>query len=172
VSPVSTVLYSRRMIDFIMNLSVILIALFAAVMQTPQPAPEQQGPVIKPQPAATKGTVIRGCLNGSKLTHIEVVQIADPALDLPDVLRVSSIRVIKNQVKALSGHQVELIGSLRGIPGQDRGLLVGDSGAGRVYIGGATKHTGDDQNTGRIEPATIYANTIKDLAATCESGAK
>jgi hypothetical protein len=142
-----------------MHLSFMVIALLSAT---------QQDAAVKPQ--APKGIVIRGCLTGSKLTHIEPVQLDESVtnVQIPDVLRVSTIRVIKNQVKALNGHQVELIGTLRGIPGQDHGLLVGDSNAGRIYIGGATKHTGDDLRTERIEPATIYANTIKDIAPSCE----
>jgi hypothetical protein len=73
-------------------------------------------------------------------------------------------------VKALDGHQVELIGTLRGIPGQENGVLVADSDKGRLYIGGGDKNLGSDLETGRIEPPTMYARTIKDIAPTCTTG--
>lgn len=129
-------------------------------MQQPTPAA-----AAKPQP--TKGVVIRGCLIGSKLTHIDP---QDPTLNVPDILRVSSIRVIRSQVKALDGHQVELIGTLRGIPGQEHGLLLADSGNAKVYIGGGDKSVGEDLGTERIEPTTMHAHTIKDIAPTCSTG--
>src|SRR5207344_314116 len=77
-----------------------------------------------------KGVVIRGCLTGSKLTHIDPRSElpADVAVKLPDTLTVSSIRVIRDQVKALNGHQVEVTGALRGVPGVETGLLVAESG--------------------------------------------
>jgi hypothetical protein len=142
---------------------IMMTALLAAPL-----AATPQEPAVKLQ--TPKGVVIRGCLTGSKLTHIEPVQL-DASVDIPDVLRVSSIRVIRGQVKALNGHKVELIGSLRGVPGQERGLLVGESGAGRVYIGGSPKNLGD-QPAERIEPPTMHANTIKDIAETCDGAAK
>src|SRR5262245_17901115 len=67
-------------------------------------------------PAKPKGVVIRGCLTGSKLTHIDVENVTLP---LPDTLRVRNSRVIRDQVKALNGHTVEVVGTLRGIPGQE-----------------------------------------------------
>jgi hypothetical protein len=147
----------------------------------PQPQPQSQPqsqPAPQPDPAIKlqrpKSTIIRGCLTGSKLTHIEPVQLDDASANIPDVLRVSSIRVIRSQVKALNGHTVELIGTLRGIRDQERGLLVGESGAGRVYIGGAPKNLGDERAE-RIEPPTMHANTIKDIAPACDgagAGAK
>jgi hypothetical protein len=130
----------------------------AATGAVPALAPAA-APAAKP-----KGVVIRGCLTGSKLTHIEP---ADAMLDGPDILRVSSIRVIRDQVKALNGHQVELIGTLRGIPGQDNGVLIGGSDKAKVYVGGADKNLGEDLHTERIEPPTIYAHTIKDVASAC-----
>lgn len=117
--------------------------------------------------AAPKGTVIRGCLTGSKLTHIDP-DVATP--NLPDILRVTSIRVIRSQVKALDGHQVEVIGTLSGIPGQDKSVLVADSDKAKVYVGGGDKNLGEDFGTGRIEPPTIHAHTIKDLADSCTAG--
>jgi hypothetical protein len=121
-----------------------------------------------PKSSASKGVVIRGCLNGSKLTHIEP---EDASLNLPDVLQVSSIKVIRSQVKALDGHQVELIGSLRGVPGQDKGLLVADSDKAKFYLGGPDKSLGESDNVERVEPPTINARTIKDIAPTCNGGA-
>ena len=139
-----------------MTLAVILIAGAAgvAVAQTPTP----------------KDDVIRGCLNGAKLTHIEPVQQQDAKLQLPDVLRVSSIRVIRNQVKALSGHQVELIGSLYGLPGQDRGTLVAD-GKAKLSIGGGDPALGEDLKSQKNELPSMRVKTIKDLADTCPAAA-
>src|SRR5262245_60552494 len=72
-------------------------------------------------PQRSTGAVMRGCLTGSKLTHIDPENVT---LSLPDTLNVRSIRVIRDQVKALNGHTVELVGELRGIPGQETGVLV------------------------------------------------
>src|SRR5262249_50281043 len=94
----------------------------------------QQPPAAAPKPQALKGTAVRGCLVGSKLTQLE---IEEGWPTLPDSLRVTSIRVIRSQLKALNGHRVELIGTLQGIPGMDKGLLVADSDKGKFYIGGA-----------------------------------
>jgi len=83
-------------------------------------------------------------------------------------LKVTSIRVIRDQVKALNGHQVEITGSLRGIPGMETGLLVVDSDSGKFYLGGDPK-MGSDTSARRSEPPTIYAQMIKDVAGKCAS---
>ena len=123
-----------------------------------------QEPATAPKPQLPTGVIIRGCLTGSKLTHIEP---GDPSLTLPDRLRVTSIKVIRSQVKALDGHQVELVGLLRGIPGQETGLLVAESDKGKVYLGGGDPNLGQDLGSARAEPPTIHANTIKDVAPAC-----
>jgi hypothetical protein len=114
-------------------------------------------------PSSAKGYVIRGCLTKDKLSHIEP-QNVPPAVEtkLPDVLKVTSIRVISSQVKALDGHQVEVIGALRGVPGVETGIPVVDSPNGKVIFGGE-----QDPAVSRKEPPTIHAQTIKDIAATC-----
>ena len=117
-----------------------------------------------PQSQPVNGTVVRGCLSGTKLTQIEP---ADITLNLPDTLRVSTIKVIRSQLKALNGHEVELIGTLHGIPGQDNGLLVVDSDKGKFYIGGGDPRLGEDLNIGRSEPPRIHAHTIRDIDAAC-----
>ena len=38
----------------------------------------------------------------------------------------------------------EVIGTLRGIPGQENGILIGESDKARVYIGGADRTLGED----------------------------
>lgn len=116
------------------------------------------------KPAKPKGAVIRGCLTGWKLTHVEP---EDATLNVPDILRVKSLRVIKNQVTALNGHQVELIGSLSGIAGQSRSVLVTDSDKAKLYIGGGDKSLGEDFGVSGNEPPTIYVRTIKDVAEKC-----
>ena len=144
---------------FSATVSLLVITAMALTSgQTPQEPP------TAPKPQAPKGVVIRGCLTGSKLTHIEP---ADPSLTLPDRLRVTSIKVIRSQVKALDGHQVELVGLLRGIPGQETGLLVAESDKGKVYLGGGDPNLGQDLGSARAEPPTIHANTIKDVAPAC-----
>ena len=75
--------------------------------------------------------------------------------------------MIRSQVKALDGHQVELVGLLRGIPGQETGLLVAESDKGKVYLGGGDPNLGQDLGSARAEPPTIHANTIKDVAPAC-----
>jgi hypothetical protein len=124
--------------------------------------------------ASKGGVVIRGCLTGSKLIHIDPqTQLpADLVLKLPDTLKVTSIRVIRDQVKALNGHQVEVTGALRGIPGMETGALVADSDNAKVYVGGADPKLGSDLHVGRNEPPTIHAQMIKDVAGTCPSASK
>jgi len=143
------------------------IALAASALLTTVAA-AQETAAARSQPR--KGVVIRGCLTGSKLTHIDpqTELPADLATKLPDRLTVTSIRVIRDQVKALSGHQVEVTGALRGIPGMETGLLVADSGNARVYLGGGDPALGSDLSVARYEPPTIDAQMIKDVAATCD----
>jgi hypothetical protein len=123
----------------------------------------------KPQPL--KGVVIRGCLTGSKLTHVDPqTQLpADLQQKLPDRLTVTSIRVIRDQVKALNGHQVEVTGALRGIPGIENGILVADSSNAKIYLGGGDPSLGNDQHVARYESPTIDAQMIKDIAAVCDA---
>ena len=130
----------------------------AAIQDTQQTSPPKQGP---------KGAVIRGCLTGSNLIHLDPQNLsADLVLKIPDKLKVTSARVIRDQVKALNGHQVEITGSLRGIPGMETGMLVVDSDNGKLYLGGDPK-MGSDMSVKRNEPPTINAQMIKDVAATC-----
>jgi hypothetical protein len=116
--------------------------------------------------AGNTGVVIRGCLTGSKLIHVDPQNLApDLVLKLPDALKVTSIRVIRSQVKALNGHQVEITGALRGIPGMETGLLVVDSDNGKLYLGGGDPKLGSDLSAN--EPPTIHAQMIKAVAETC-----
>ena len=146
-------------------LATMTIAVVASVALTTALAMQQ--PAAAPEPQHLKGVVIRGCLVGSKLTHVDT---EDPTPNIPDTLRVSSIRVIRSQVKALNGHQVELIGTLRGIPGQENGLLVTDSDKVRVYIGGGDTSLGADVSMAHNDRPTIDAHTIRDIAPVCTAG--
>src|SRR5262245_55650049 len=118
------------------------LAVVASLACTPAMAMQQ--PAATPKPL--KGVIVRGCLAGSKLTKIDV---DDAPPTLPDILRVSTIRVIRNQLKALDGHEVELIGTLSGVPGQENGLLVVDSDTGRGYRGGGDSRVVEDANRAR-----------------------
>ncbi|HMF94704.1 MAG TPA: hypothetical protein VKE96_10430 [Vicinamibacterales bacterium] len=144
------------------------IALVASVSLTAVDAVQETAP---PKPQPRKGVVVRGCLTGSKLTHIDPqTQLpADLELKLPDTLTVASIRVIRDQVKALNGHQVEVTGALRGIPGMETGILVADSNNAKIYLGGGDPKLGSDLSVARYEPPTIDAQMIKDVAAACDS---
>jgi hypothetical protein len=119
-------------------------------------APQEPAPA---QPL--KGIAVRGCLSGSRLTHVEP---ADPGAPLPAALGVAGIRAIRGQLKALNGHQVELIGTVEGVRPQN-GILVAESDKARFYLGGGDPRLGEDLR--RTVPATFYAHTVKDLAATC-----
>lgn len=126
-----------------------------------------------PKPQSSKGVVIRGCLTGSKLTRVDPQNLAaDLVLKLPDTLKVTSIRVIRDQVKELNGHQVEITGALRGVPGMETGLLVVDSENGKLYLGGGDPRLGSDQSVTRNDAPTIHAQMIKGVAETCESQPK
>jgi hypothetical protein len=119
-----------------------------------------QGPPVAAQPL--KGIVVRGCLTGARLTHVEPV---DSDMPFPDSLGVNGIRVIRSQLKALNGHQVELIGNVEGVGQQNSGILVAESDKGRFYIGGGDPSLGEDFR--RKVPATFYAHTVKNIAPTC-----
>src|SRR5262245_54832452 len=116
---------ARRFLSIVITIAAIGSA---AAAQDPTPA-TQESPTPKPPP--TNKYAIRGCLNGSTLKDIEP---APPPLKLPEKLRVTSTRTIRDQVKALSGHQVEVTGALFGVPGVEQGILIGDNGVTRVYI--------------------------------------
>ena len=147
----------------------LLVIVTSAVFAGPAFAGQE---TASPQPAnaatppRSSDVTIRGCLTGSKLTRIDP---SGTALTLPDTLTVSSIRVIRAQVKALSGHWVELIGKLDGVPGQETGVLIASSDRAKLYFGGGDPNLGSDLRIGRPETPEIHANTIKDLAPTCET---
>jgi len=109
-----------------------------------------------------KGMAVRGCLTGGRLTHVEPV---DSNLPFPDSLGVNGIRAIRSQLKALKGHQVELIGSVEGVGQQASGILVAESDKGRFYLGGGDPNLGEDFR--RNVPPTFYAHTVRDIAPTC-----
>jgi hypothetical protein len=118
--------------------------------------------------APSSRVTLRGCLTGSTLTHVDPRD--PPRLELPDKLRVTSIRVIRDQVKALDNHQVEVIGTLHDVPGQEsqeNGLLVVDSDKGKLYLGGGDPRLGQDLAPPNPGSPRIHADTIKDLAAAC-----
>src|SRR5262245_15560819 len=142
---------------------VITIAAMSVAAAAQDATPPTQAPATRPQPGNKH--VIRGCLKGSTLTDIEPP--ASP-LKLPEKLRVASTRAIRDQVKALNGHQVELTGALFGVPGVEEGILIGDSGAARVYIGGSDPNLGQDLVVNRNDRPKIRATMLKDLAPTCE----
>jgi hypothetical protein len=152
--------WRRLILPSLVTIAVVGLMSFGAANAMPQATAAP-----KSQPA--KGVAIRGCLTGAKLTHIEP---GDVPLSLPDTLRVTSIRIIRSQVKALDGHQVEMIGTLRGIPGLENGLLVLDSDKGRLYIGGGDTRLGEDLDPARNDPPTMHAHTIKDIASACTAG--
>jgi len=139
----------------------------AAAVLGAQTTPPPQA-VTAPTPQRSSDVSIRGCLTGAKLTQLE----SDSKLNLPDTLAVSSIKVIRNQVKAMSGHRVELIGRLEGVPGQETGTLIASSDRAKLYLGSGDPNLGSDLGVGRPETPGIYANTIKDLAPTCDVAAK
>jgi hypothetical protein len=118
-----------------------------------------------PAPAAAqplKGIVVRGCLMGAKLTRVEPVDSDAP---FPASLGVNGIRAIRSQLKALKGHEVELIGNVEGVGQQKNGFLVADSDKGRLYIGGGDPNLSEDFR--RNVPPTFYAHTVRDIAPTC-----
>jgi hypothetical protein len=137
---------------------------FAALVSSGVTAANQQAAPPPPPGQALKGVAIRGCLVGTKLTHIDQ---PDSAPALPTVLTVTSIRVIRDQVKGLDGHYVEVIGALRNVPGQETGLLVAESDKGKFYIGGGDPRLGEDLRVSSSRPPTVHAHTIRDLAAAC-----
>jgi hypothetical protein len=133
-----------------------------AAARAPIAQTQEAGPSPGPQP--TNQHVVRGCLNGSTLTDIEP---ASPPVTLPEKLRVTSIRAIRDQVKALTGHRVEVTGALFGVPGVEEGALIADSGTLRVYIGGRDPNVTDDLLVNRNDPPSMRATMIKELAPTC-----
>jgi len=138
--------------------SAATISLAATMIVCVAAATQDQAPAAKP----LKGIAVRGCLTGSRLTHVEA---ADPGTTFPASLGINAIRAIRTQLKTLNGHQVELIGSVEGVGPQTGGILVSESDKAKVYLGGGDPSLGDDFR--RIVPPTFYANTIRDLAPAC-----
>lgn len=150
---------------FVCRLLLLLITIVAtsSAVAAQDVTSSTQEPAAAPQPRPTNRYVIRGCLTKSTLTDIEPL----PPLKLPEKLRVTSTRIIRDQVKALSGHQVELTGPLFGVPGVAEGILISDSGTVRVYLGGADPNLGQDLVVNQNSPPTIRATMIKDVASGC-----
>jgi hypothetical protein len=138
----------------------ITIVIRAGSAPGAQQAAQEPAPVPKPKPVSN--FVIRGCLAGAKLKQIEP---HDPPIKLPDEVRITTTRAIRDQVKALNGHQVELTGALHGVPGVETGVLIGDSDHAKVYVGGGDPNLGNDLVM--QEPPTLHAKTIKDVAPSC-----
>jgi hypothetical protein len=139
----------------------IVLAVFVATAAlAAQQAAQEDGAAAKAKPA--RNFVLRGCLRGSTLLQIEP---HDPPIKLPETLKVASTRAIRDQIKALSGHQVELAGALHGVPGVESGFLVGDSDSAKLYVGGGDPNLGNDLVV--PEPPTLHATTIKDVAPSC-----
>ena len=131
-------------------------------------AADQENQQTPGKPQAPKGVVIRGCLTGSTLTHLDPQNLKPDALEkIPDRLKVTSIRVIRDQVKALNGHEVEVTGALRDVPGLEKGILVLDSDSGKFYLGGGDARLGQDLVVSSNRPPTIHAQMIKSVADTC-----
>jgi hypothetical protein len=152
---------ARRLVA--LALTAMIVAALTAVAA---PAGNQQ--TTPPEAQRGKGVVIRGCLTGSKLTRIDPQNLTPHDVSLlPDTLTVTSIRVIRSQVKALNGHEVEVTGALRAIKGLETGLLVVDSDNGKLYLGGADPKLGGDLAVSRSEPPTIHAQMIKNVAEAC-----
>jgi len=141
------------------GVSAAAIALAASLGIVSAPQAQGQAPAGA-QPL--KGMAVRGCLTGGRLTHVEPV---DSNLPFPDSLGVNGIRAIRSQLKALKGHQVELIGSVEGVGQQASGILVAESDKGRFSLGGGDPNLGEDFR--RNVPPTFYAHTVRDIAPTC-----
>src|SRR5262245_52374620 len=152
---------TARRVRRILSIAITIAAMSSAAAAQDATAPTQE-PAPRPQP--TNKYVIRGCLKGSTLTDIQPT--AAP-LKLPEKLRVATTRTIRDQVKGLSGHQVELTGALFGVPGVEEGILISDSGAARVYIGGGDPNLGQDLVVNRNDRPLIRATMIKDVAQAC-----
>ena len=101
------------------TLSLLAAFLLATASIAAQSQP-QAAADAKPKPTPMRDPVVRGCLEGTTLTQIEP---QTPPLAFPERLKVASINVIRDQVKALDGHRVELTGILHGVPGVENGVL-------------------------------------------------
>ena len=141
---------------FVSAATIALAASLGIVSASPGqvPAPPAAQPL--------KGIAVRGCLTGARLTHVEPVDSDTP---FPDSLGVNGIRAIRSQLKALKGHQVELIGTVEGVGDQKNGILVAESDKGRFYLGGGDPNLGEDFR--RHVPPTFYAHTVRNIAPTC-----
>lgn len=131
----------------------------------------QQGPPTDAKPADSKPTAnknlvtVEGCVSGSMLTSTEA---KGGTLEVPGTIRTTGSRAMRGQLKELHGHTVELTGILKGMNNVAQGALVKDNGKTRIYIGGAEKRTGgDDQLQERIQLPTLDVSSVKDIAPQC-----
>jgi hypothetical protein len=143
---------------------VLTITAMGTIARAQDSTPRTQEPAASAKPKPVNKYVVRGCLIGSTLTDLEP---APPPLKLPEKLQVSSTRTIRDQVKALSGHQVEVTGALFGVAGVEEGILIGDSAGAKVYLGGGDPNLGQDLAVNRSDSPTIRATMIKDVASAC-----
>src|SRR5262245_19021110 len=150
---------SATLVSRILLFVITIAAMSSAAVAQDSTQPSQE-PAASPPPRPTNNYVIRGCLSGSTLTDIEPTP---PPLKLPEKLRVVSTRTIRDQVKTLSGHHVELTGALSGVPGVEEGILISDSGAVRVFLGGADPNLGQDLVVNQNKHPTVRALMIKDV---------
>jgi hypothetical protein len=131
----------------------------------------QQGPPTDSKPAESKSTsnknlvTVEGCVSGSMLTNTEP---KSGTLEVPGTVRTTGSRAMRGQLKELNGHTVELTGILKGMENVAQGALVKDTGKTKIYIGGAEKRTGgDDQLQQRIQLPTLDVSSVKDIAPQC-----
>ena len=139
--------------------STAVVALVATLRVVSGMAAQESTPATKP----LKGIVLRGCLMGSRLTHIESMDSDAP---YPDSLGVSGIRVIRSQLKALNGHGVELIGTAEGVGSRTGGFLIASTDTMKFYLGGGDPTLGEDFR--RVVPPTFYVHTVRDVEQTCD----
>jgi hypothetical protein len=145
---------------------VLIVAVLMASGLAHQPPAQPQPTDPQPDSKQSKNTiVVRGCVNGSMLTHAEAREYVST---VPGTMRITGRRSIRGMLKELEGHQVEVIGTLKGgRTSQETGALVKDTGKTKVYIGGTERRTAEDRMMQTPPLPTLDVSSVKDIASPC-----
>jgi glucose/arabinose dehydrogenase len=152
------------------TLLIVAMAAFVAVgaaHQQPQPPMPGQPQPTDNKPTTEKNTiVVRGCVNGSMLTHAEAREYVST---VPNTMRLTGSRSVRGMLKEMEGRRVEVVGTLKGGRGsQETGALVKDTGKTKIYVGGTERRTAEERMMQTPPLPTLDIKSVKDISV-CSS---
>jgi hypothetical protein len=150
------------------SILIVAMAAFMAVgaAQSQPPAPPQPTDNKPVDKNTDKNTIVaRGCVNGGMLTRLEAREYVST---VPSTVRILGSRSVRGMLKEMEGHQVEVVGTLKGGRGsQETGALVKDTGKTKIYVGGTERRTAEDRMMQTPPLPTLDVKSVKDIANAC-----